>query len=126
MPPATSTTGERAVAPAPLDLDIYIGDTTTVTVTVKNAGTPVNITGRTYAAQIRKTPGSTSILATLTCTITNAAGGVVVATLPASVSTALTPQRASWDLQEITPSSPENVVQTLVAGYANISQDVTR
>lgn len=114
------------MAPAPLDLDIYIGDTTTVTVTVKNAGTPVNITGRTYAAQIRKTPGSSTILATFTCAITNAAGGVMVATLPASVTSALSVARAAWDLQEITPSSPENIVQTLVAGYADIVQDVTR
>lgn len=112
--------------PAPLDIEVYIGDTLTVTVTVKNAGTPVNITGRTYSAQIRKTPKSTTILATFTCAITNAAGGVMVATLPASVTSALSVARAAWDLQEITPSSPENIVQTLVAGYADIVQDVTR
>lgn len=112
--------------PAALDIDVYIGDTLTVTTTVKNGGTPVNITGRTYAAQIRAEPKSSTILATFTCSITNAAGGVVVATLPASVTAALSVTRAHWDLQETTPASPENIVNTLVAGYANITQDVTR
>lgn len=114
------------MAPAPLDLDIYIGDTVTVTTTVKLNGVPVDITGRTYAAQIRTRPQSTTILATFVCAITNAAGGVVVATLPASITAALSPTRAVWDLQETTPASPEAVKHTLVAGYANITQDVTR
>lgn len=112
--------------PASLDIEVYIGDTLTITVNVTNNGSPVNITGRTYAAQIRQTPGSSTILATFTCTITNAAGGVMVATLPASVTAALAVTRAAWDLQEVTPASPENVVQTIVAGYADIVQDVTR
>lgn len=104
-------------------LTVRIGDTETVTLTIKNsAGNPVNITGRTYTAQIRSKPDSSTVLATFTCTITNAAGGVVTATLSATTTAALTAQKAVWDLQEINGS----VVTTLIGGTVTIVKDVTR
>lgn len=113
------------MAPAPLNLDLRIGDTETVTVEIRNGTTPVNITGRTYRAQIRPEALSSTVIAEFSCAITNAAGGIVVCTLSASTTAALSPTRAVWDLQETTPGTPDTV-QTLVAGIVDIVADVTR
>lgn len=109
--------------PASWPLTVRIGDTETVTLYLQDAaGTAINITGRTYAAQIRETADASSVLASFTCAISNAAGGIVTATLPAATTAALTPGAAVFDLQETNSS----VVTTLLAGPVTIVQDVTR
>lgn len=110
-------------SPANLPIVVRVGDTESLTLNLQNSdGTPINVTGRTYAAQIRSTPDSTTVLASFTCAISNAAGGVVTATLPASTTAALTPGVAVFDLQETNGT----VVTTLLAGPVTITQDVTR
>jgi hypothetical protein len=109
--------------PANYPLTIRIGDTETVSVTLQDStGTPVNITGRTYAAQVRATADAASPLATFTCTITNAAAGTFACTLSASTTRALSTGVAVWDLEE----TNSGVVTTLLAGPVQIVQDVTR
>lgn len=104
-------------------LKIRIGDTEQVVATIQtDAAAAVNITGRTYAAQIRATPDSATILATFTCAITDAPNGVVTCTLSATTTAALTPTSAVWDMQETNGS----VVTTLLAGRVTIARDVTR
>jgi len=104
-------------------LTVRIGDTETVTLYLQDAaGAAINITGRTYAAQIRETADASSVLASFTCAISNAAGGIMTATLPAATTAALTPGSGVWDLQETNSS----VVTTLLAGPVTIVQDVTR
>lgn len=110
-------------SPANYPLTVRIGDTETITLNLQDAnGTAINVTSRTYAAQIRSTADASSVLATFTCAISNAAGGVVTATLPASTTAALTPGVGVWDLQETNGT----VVTTLLAGPVTITQDVTR
>jgi len=110
-------------SPANYPLTVRIGDTETITLNLQDAaGAAINVTGRTYAAQIRSTPDSTTVLASFTCAISNAAGGVVTATLPASTTAALTPGVAVFDLQETNGAT----VTTLLAGPVTITQDVTR
>ena len=109
--------------PAQWPLTIRVGDTETVTLYLQDVnGAAINVTGRTYAAQIRSTADATSVLATFTCAISNAAGGIVTATLPAATTAALTPGVAVFDLQE----TNSGVVTTLLAGPVTIVQDVTR
>lgn len=109
--------------PANYPLSIRIGDTETVTVTLQDAdGNPINITGRTYSAQVREKASSTSALATFTCSIVNAAQGKFACTLAAGTTANLNPANAVWDLQE----NNGGTITTLMAGEAVISRDVTR
>jgi hypothetical protein len=109
--------------PANYPLNVRIGDTETVTVTMQDVdGNPINITGRTYSAQIREKASSTAPLATFSCSIVNAAQGIFACTLSATSSASLTAANAVWDLQETNGV----VVTTLLAGEAVIDRDVTR
>jgi hypothetical protein len=111
------------MAPANLPLNIRIGDTETISVAIKDStGAPVNITGRTYAAQIRTTTDAATALATFTCAIVSGAAGTLTATLSATTTAALTAGLGVWDLQETNGTT----VTTLLAGSVTISQDVTR
>lgn len=51
------------------------GDALALTVTIREDGVAANISGRTYAATIRDTSGT--LVVTGTCTIVNAATGIV-------------------------------------------------
>ncbi len=104
---------------------IRIGDTETVTVTLQNAdGTPIDITGRSYAAQIRPTADSATVIASFTCAITNAAAGQFACTLSAATTGALAIGTGVWDLQET--SGGGTVKTTILAGPVRIDYDVTR
>jgi hypothetical protein len=110
-------------APAFYPLSVRIGDTESVTVTLQQAdGTPVNITGRTYAAQIRATADATTPIATFTCAITNAAAGQFACTLPASTTAGLAIGTGVWDLQETNGAT----VTTILGGSVRIDRDITR
>ena len=109
--------------PATLNITIRTGDTETISVAIKDsAGAAVDITGRTYAAQIRSNAEDTSPLATFSCSIVSAAAGTLAATLSAATTAALTPGLGVWDLQETNGTT----VTTLLAGQVTIVQDVTR
>jgi hypothetical protein len=110
-------------SPASYPLTVRIGDTETVSVTLQDsAGAAIDITGRTYAAQIRATADAASPLATFTCTITNAAAGTFACTLSAATTRALSTGVGVWDLEETNSST----VTSLLAGPVQIVQDVTR
>jgi len=109
--------------PANYPLNVRVGDTETVSVTMQDAnGVAINITGRTYSAQIREKASSTTALATFSCSIVNAAQGKFACTLSSGITTSLAPANAVWDLQE----NNGGVITTLMAGEAVISRDVTR
>lgn len=109
--------------PVNYPLNVRIGDTESVNVTLQDAnGAAINITGRTYSAQIREKASSTSALATFTCSVTNAAQGKFSCVLSSTSTASLSPANAVWDLQETYGS----VITTLMAGEAIISRDVTR
>ena len=111
--------------PAYYPISVRIGDTETVTVTLQESnGTPVDITGRTYAAQIRATADAAATIATFTCAITNAAAGQFACTLSASTTGALSIGTGVWDLQET--SGGGTVKTTILAGPVRIDYDVTR
>ena len=109
--------------PADQDLTIMRGDTETIVVTITTDGTtPVNITGRTYRAQIRSQADSTTIKATFTCTVTNGAAGQVTCILSATSSAALSAGLYYWDLEE----NASGTVTTILAGTVTVLADVTR
>lgn len=110
----------------PADQDLYItrGDTETlvVTLTSDDAGTPINITGRTYKAQIRSSQDSRTIKASFTCVVSNGAAGQVTCTLSSTDSAALPIGLSYWDLQE----NAFGVISTILSGTVTVLADVTR
>ena len=109
--------------PADQDLTITRGDTETLVVTITTDGsTAVNITGRTYKAQIRSTQDSTTIKASFTCVVTSGASGQVTCTLTATSSSALSAGLYFWDLEE----NASGVISTILSGNVTVLADVTR
>ena len=109
--------------PATQNLTITRGDTEVIVINITTDGsTPVNITGRTYRSQIRRTKDSGTIEAQLSCTITNAALGQVQAVLSAGDSATLQTGTSFWDFEETNGS----VVTTILAGTVTVLADVTR
>jgi hypothetical protein len=109
--------------PADQDLIITRGDTETLVVTITSDGsTAVNITGRTYRAQIRSTQDSTTIKASFTCVVTSGASGQVTCTLSSTSSAALSAGLYFWDLEE----NASDVISTILAGNVTVLADVTR
>lgn len=109
--------------PADQDLTITRGDTETLVVTIQDdAGSAINITGRTYRAQIRSSQDSTTIKASFTCTVTSGAGGQVTCVLSATDSATLSSGQYFWDLEE----TASGVVSTILSGNVTVLADVTR
>lgn len=109
--------------PADQDLTITRGDTETLVVTITSDGTtPINITGRTYRAQIRASQDSTTIKASFSCSVTNGAAGQVTCTLSATDSATLPVGIAYWDLEE----NASGVISTILSGNVTVIADVTR
>jgi hypothetical protein len=108
------------------DITIVRGDdyTHVVTLNTRTAGvlTPVNITGRTYTAQIRKNKTQDSVDATLTCSVTDAVNGEITITLANTTTTNLRPGTYYWDLQQ----NASGVRNTILRGKAEVVSDVTR
>ena len=109
--------------PADQDLTITRGDTETLVVTIEDdAGSAINITGRTYRAQIRSSQDSTTIKASFTCTVTSGANGQVTCVLSATDSATLSSGQYFWDLEE----TASGVVSTILSGNVTVLADVTR
>jgi hypothetical protein len=110
-------------SPAVYPLTVRVGDTETISVTLQDStGAPINITGRTYAAQIRETVDSTSPLASFSCSVTNGTAGQFACTLSATTTAALAAGVGVFDLQETNATT----VTTLIYGPVQIEKDVTR
>lgn len=109
--------------PAEQDLVVTRGDTLTVNVTMTTNGTtPIDITGRTYSSMVRANYEDPTAAATFTCSITNAAGGVVQLVMSAASTAVLEPFNYYWDLQE----NASGVISTVLAGAFVVLPDVTR
>ena len=109
--------------PANYPLTISIGDTKVVSVTMQDAtGSPINIAGRTYVAQLRSTIQDSAPLATFTCSVVSGSAGTLSATLSSTTTNALTDGDGVWSLRETNGST----ITTLLEGPVKISQSPTR
>jgi hypothetical protein len=116
-------TANSMAAPGIQNLTFVRGDTETVQVTMTSDGAaPVNITGRTYASQLRTSPDISAISASATCSITDAANGVMTVLFTATSTATLDPGYYYWDLQETNGAT----VTTVLQGTVNVLPDVTR
>jgi hypothetical protein len=108
--------------PAVCNLVAYRSDDFSINVTVKDdTGNPVDV-GGTWAAQVRPSAESTTVLGAFTIDGTNAASGQLVldldtTTFPDTFSLAV------WDLQW---TDSGGIVMTLLAGSFKLVPDVTQ
>lgn len=112
---------------------IYRGDSRadrhTFTDDSTDPATPLDLSDRTWAAEIRasREPGST-LLATLEVDETDAATGVLVTRLTHTESNKVIPEEGKgmwWDLQGTLTTDPEDV-RTFLAGDVEVGGDATR
>lgn len=106
--------------PGPLNVRHRRGDAVAFPLTIKEGGVAVDITGRTYQAQIRRRPNA-ALAAEVTVTATDAVHGVLAVVLDEDRSQALS-GIYSWDFQQTVGGQP----RTLLAGSWTVDDDVTR
>ena len=108
-------------------LQVNIGQTLSFTVTRQNFdGTAKDVTGGTYTAKIRPTYESSTVIATLVCTIASpSSAGLVGCVLSATASGSLTDYvgtRGVWDIRE----QSGGTLQILTGGPVTFRQVATR
>jgi len=114
---ATVTIDKRA---AVVNFKYQRGDTVAEPITILEGGSPANLTGRTYRAQLRKRINSAASVVFL-ITIANPATGEMVLRLD-SDETALLSGTYFWDLEQ----EMGDVVRTLIRGEFVFDPDTTR
>jgi hypothetical protein len=110
------------VLPAKLNYKILRGDDFADQVTIKE-GEPaaaVDVSARTYTAQVRSTPDGATV-ASMVIDMTSAASGVVGYSLADTVTDDLSGSYV-WDFQQDTAG----VIRTLMGGGFVVEKDVTR
>jgi hypothetical protein len=106
------------------DLDIYQGDDYSATVSVLNDdGSTPDLTGSTAQAQIRLTPASTGAPILLSLAATVNPPNTVLLAASAADTVLLTYEHYVWDLQL---TATNGAITTILAGYVNVTQEVTR
>lgn len=111
------------VIPAKLNYTMVRGDDFADQVTIKEGGPPavaVDVSARTYTAQLRSTPDGT-VVASFTIDMSEAASGVVGYSLPDTTTDDLSGAYV-WDFQQ----SSAGVIRTLMGGSFVVNKDVTR
>lgn len=108
-----------------LDIEITKGDSYSNEITFEtctnNVVAPINITGRTYSAKIRRVATQTTPDATFTCTVINGVAGQLTIYLTDTQTNSLSPADYRWDLQE----NASGIISTILAGRCRILADVT-
>jgi hypothetical protein len=110
------------ITPAKLNYTIVRGDDFADTVTIKE-GDPsaaVDVSTRTYTAQVRASADG-AVIASMTIDMTDAATGVVAYSLPDTTTDDLSGAYV-WDFQQDTGG----VIRTLMGGSFVVLKDVTR
>ena len=90
---------------------------------LKDKNAVMNLTGYSVASKMRSTHDSSTVVGTLTCTISNASGGIITMSMPASTTAAIEEAIYVYDI-EIT--SPSSVVTRLMQGTVTVNPEVTR
>lgn len=113
-------------APGPLDLDLYQGDTAVYNLILTRTSAdgeekPVDLTGATGLAQIRKNVRDANVLASLTVTFPDPAEGKCRLTLTADES--IKAGSGVWDLQV---TEADGTVKTWLRGVVTIDAGVSR
>lgn len=106
------------------NLVIDQGSDFAITLTLSEDGSAKDLTNYSARAQLRSKKTASSVAASFTCTVTDAAAGKIKMELGNSVTAALTAGIYYYDL-EIYTSNDANVTR-LLEGQATVTQEVTR
>jgi hypothetical protein len=106
--------------PGKLDIKVSRGDTDGIPIVIREGGVPADLTGRSYAAQIRKTKDAITAVE-ITVDTTDADTGELVLRLEPAVTETLTGEY-QWDLEQTIGGS----VRTILGGRWIFDPDVTR
>lgn len=90
---------------------------------VNNDGAAINVTNYVFSGQIRKSYYSKSKAATFTISVSNAANGNVIISLPATTTSSIKPGRYVYDVK-MTDTS--NNVTRIVEGIITVTPQVSR
>jgi len=114
------------------DFTIEQGATFSETLTWRDStGTAINLTGYTITSELKRKFSDANPVATFTCTITNAAGGVFTRTLSATLSAALPIAQNSNGTTDMLPLYHDikavsgSTVYRIIEGICYVSPRVT-
>ena len=106
------------------ELSIVRGDTTILTFTLTDGTNPINITGYSFAMQLRTSPDAASSVA-FTCAVTSGVNGIFTATLSSTDAATLTADTAYYYDVQMTDTSSNKT--TIISGITQpVIADVTR
>lgn len=106
------------------DIIIDQGSDFALQVQVEQEGSYVALSSHTARAQLRPTPTSNTLTATFTCTITDAANGILKLDLTNATTANIAAGKYYYDLELVNTSS--NTVSRLLQGVARVTPEVTR
>lgn len=106
--------------PATLNVEAWQADDVLIPLVFKDsAGVPIDLTGRTFASEIRDQAGN--LKSTATITVTPLTGSVLVKFPKTDTATMLPTDSMTWDLQQTMSGD----VRTWVTGRFRIKIDIT-
>jgi hypothetical protein len=112
--------------PKRYDITLYQGDTFRFNLVLNNASVPVNITGWTALAQIKKaadnTPGETP---TMTCTVGTTDGKVSVVISGTGTAALQGATEYMYDIQLTDTAAPTANVRTFIGGKITVTEDIS-
>jgi hypothetical protein len=108
------------VLPAKLNYKILRGDDFADVVTIKENGSPIDVSTREFAAQVRSTPDG-DVVAEMDIDMSSAASGEVGYSIPDTDTADMSGQYV-WDFQQ----TVFDITRTLIAGTFTVEKDVTR
>ena len=117
------------MAAAKHNLIVSRGEDFSFTLTISESGSPVDLSdsqeASTFKSEIRRASGK-PLVASFTCTVTDAANGVVTVTLPRSESLKLDANTTyKWDIFRIKTDPNPDVTVCLIRGDLTIEGNVT-
>lgn len=113
------TTPTADFRPAALALKFRRGDAVSLPINISEDGSLIDVSTRTYLAQIRKSTEATEVLATFTVDTSSGADGIIVATLAAEDTVDLKGDYV-WDLEDTSTG------KTLLGGKVTVEPDVSK
>jgi hypothetical protein len=104
------------------DIRVDQGSDFSLQLTVQESGSAKNLTGFSVRGQVRSTKDSSTVTASFTTAVTNAAAGICTISLPFATTTNMAVGQYFYDIEVFTGST----VQRLIEGLVTVSPEVTR
>jgi len=117
-------TAASAFQPGTYDIIMQAGEDYVLTAVESNNGTPINLTGNTYAAQFRSAPAPAGIVyATYSASTSNPSAGQIRVKLSAAQTLAQSGKSGVWDLRR---TDAAGQVSYRLTGKCAVKPTVTR